>query len=772
MGSGLAFALHLQCGGVVLGRERVQRWQGNGRQSVMVSPRTRPIGVGVQRRPTRKTSSRFTVRAALSASERAKLVDEELEKETGGGGGDEAVKKTALTDDLDAAELASVYPLAAVVGQERIKLALLLASVNPRIGGICISGRRGTAKSVMARAIHALLPPIEIIKGSAYNEPPPLEIPEGMETEVIRAPFVQVPLNITEDRLVGSVDVEKSVQTGESVFQPGLLAKAHRGVLYIDEVNLLDENVANILINVISEGQVRVEREGISFVHDCKPLVIATYNPEEGDLRAHLLDRIAVVLSVDNEPLSMEERIEAVMQAAKYSDSATEFVEDLKEETEAMATNIVLAREYLKDIKLSTKQVEYLVTEASRAVCQGHRAELYAIEIARAAAALEGRDTVTADDLKLAVQLAIFPRALIPPDQQMQEPEPEMEQQPPPPPPSQDEEDEPDEKQEEQDEEDEDDQDEQEEPEDAPEIPEEFMFDPEDVAIDAELLNFSKNQKSGSSGGRGLIFSQDRGRYIKAMLPRGNVMRLAVDATLRASAPYQKGRRSRAPADSTRTVFVEESDMRIKKLARKAGSLIVFLVDASGSMALNRMNAAKGAAISLLTEAYQTRDKISLIPCQGERTEVLLPPTKSISMAKNRLETMPCGGGSPLAHGLMQAVRVGTNAQKTGDTGKVVVVCISDGRANIPLHVSEGEEREEKMDKKEMKEEILQLCTQIGSLGGFKLLCIDTENQFVSTGFAKEMAAAAMGTYHYIPKATQESVAQVAGNAIQSIRAM
>jgi magnesium chelatase subunit D len=191
-------------------------------------------------------------------------------------------------------------------------------------------------------------------------------------------------------------------------------------------------------------------------------------------------------------------------------------------------------------------------------------------------------------------------------------------------------------------------------------------------------------------------------------------------------------------------------------------------------MALNRMNAAKGAAIKLLAEAYQTRDKIALIPFQGDRAEVLLPPTKSISMARNRLETMPCGGGSPLAHGLMQCVRTGVNAQKSGDIGKVILVLISDGRANVPLHISEGEARREgddKMGKTELKDEVLNISRRIGALAGFSLLCIDTENKFVSTGVAREIAEAAGGSYHQLPKATEAAVAGVAGAAISAIRA-
>ena len=418
------------------------------------------------------------------------------------------------------------FPLAAITGHSLLKLSLLLAAVDPSLGGVIIAGGRGTGKSVLARGLHSLIPPIEIIDNElilekltdnkisfrpiSRNLDPTkpeewdknikqliakiigidyLSQIESIPSKVVQAPFIQVPIGITEDRLVGSIDVSASLNTGEQVFQPGVLAEAHRGVLYVDDINLLDDGIVNLILEATGREQNNIERDGLSLSHPCRSLLIATYNPEEGALRDHVLDRFAIVLSAD-QSIDNNQRVEITKSVLSHAENNIKFSEKWSEESDNLSTQLILARQWLKDVKITKEQITYLVNEALRGGVEGHRSELFAVKVAKANAALRGDENVNSDDLKVAVRLVILPRATqIPPqDDDIQPPPPE--DQSPPPPQSNKEDSEPESNDNEENQEEEQENSDGEE-DSTPDIPEEFILDPESCMVDPDLLLFS-----------------------------------------------------------------------------------------------------------------------------------------------------------------------------------------------------------------------------------------------------------------------------------------
>jgi magnesium chelatase subunit D len=679
------------------------------------------------------------------------------------------------------------FPMDLIVGENEIKQALLLTACNPQLGGVIVYGRRGSGKSCLARAIYRLLPTeIKRVKQSPYNVDPSNEHAvdtllqeslaksgkslQDLETEFIPTPLVNLPLNVMEDSLLGSVDLEASMESGKTIFSPGLLARAHRGILQVDDINLLDDETLSILFNVLSDGFVHVEREGLSVEYPCLPLFLATFNPEEGDLSEHFLDRVAISLPTTTEKLNTEERVRAVLNVEGYREKELS-LEAAEKEDERLRKTIVDAQRLLPKVEISHDQTLYLCREATRAQCEGQRAEIFATEIAKTSAALNGKTQVEAADLELGVLLAIVPRShLAEASEETVEEEPSYA-------PSSDQQEniEREDNEEEQEEESEESPEEQEEEEqEVIEIPEQFMFGVDATPIDPRILKFQKWSRKGKGGKASRIHNLQRGRFVKAVFPKGDWKKghIAIGATLRAAAPYQKIRRRYSKED--KLVYIRKDDFRIKRMSRKAGCLVVFVVDSSGSMALNRMGAAKGAAMSLLQEAYKSRDKICLVTFHGDRAEVLVPPTKSVALTKRRLEEMPCGGGSPLAHALETAVRTGLNELKVKkDIGRVVIVLLTDGRANVSLAVSAGEhilDEDTAKSRTFMKEEVIAIAKKLGGLADFNVVVIDTEDRFVGTGIARDIARASLGTYHALVHSDIASVSSIAMDAVEASR--
>ena len=637
----------------------------------------------------------------------------------------------------------SLYSFTAVVGKEQAKKALLIAFVNPKAGGLLIGGRKGTAKSVLARSTKELI-------GSKQ--------------------FIDLPLNVTEDMLFGSIDIEYAVSKGQKRFAPGILARANENILYIDEVNLLRQELLLAVLDANAAGLNQVERDGISFTHPVHLTVLATMNPEEGVLPQHILDRFGMYVDVEGEA-EIEHRVMIMRRALAYGSDVASFRKEYAESTQELATRIAAAIKLLPQIQLSDAMLILAAQMVSQALCAGHRAEIYLLEAAKALAALAGRSYVLPKDVEEAAQYVLPHRMRKPPEPQDQEPE-ENEQEsqeqneddsennddeaqddsldndnmPPPPLDNNEDDGAADDEQDENEHEQKDVQEPQHNNDRL--APEEQIADiDKSFRLPKMLLDLGKDRNIRRGSGKRSTTRTDlkQGRYVRAELPKAKVEDLAFDATIRAAAPFQKMRE-----DNGCALNIKPEDLRQKVREKRIGNTFLFAVDASGSMgARERMRAVKGAIFYMLQEAYQKRDRVGMIAFRRQKAEVLLPITRSVDLAQKCLAELPTGGKTPLADGLAMALQTLSMMNKHDSELAPILVLVTDGRANA-VEENGGDP----------VASALKMAERIGK-AKITSVVIDTESDFIKRGLAKRIAAAMGANYYTLQRLSKDSIIRI-----------
>ncbi|MFG3298336.1 VWA domain-containing protein [Micromonospora chersina] len=657
----------------------------------------------------------------------------------------------------------TTYPFSAVLGMDEMRLALLLNAVSPAVGGVLVRGEKGTAKSTAVRALAGLLPPVDRVAACRFACDPVAPDPDcpdgphpaGSAAERRPARLVELPVGAAEDRVVGSLDLEKALAEGVRAYEPGLLAAAHRGVLYVDEVNLLHDHLVDLLLDAAAMGRCHVEREGVSVSHAARFLLVGTMNPEEGELRPQLLDRFGLTVEVaaSRDPAV---RAEVVRRRLAADADPAGFNAGWAEADAEVARRVAAARRRLPRVALPDAALRQIAEVCAAFDVDGMRADIVTARTAVAHAAWQGRDRVTADDVRVAARLALPHRRRRDPfdtpgldEQRLDEALRQAREQHP--------DDDPDGG-----------------PDgspgpdggpgggpgpdggagggpgggfggsgadDGPEgsggaepagpgrsargkggaggrdrsgssddagrpgSPDDGRGTGRDGRWPANGRTGGRPEDAGSAEGRpGTVAVPDRGlrarlftapgvgegvpgrrsrartgrgRTTGARVPAGRAGALHLPATVRAAAPHQAARgRGGGP------LRLRPSDVREAVREGREGNLVLFVVDASGSMgARERMSAVKGAVLALLTDAYQRRDKVAVVAFRGTGAQTLLPATSSVLAASTRLAELPTGGRTPLAEGLLAAADLLRVERLRDPKRRPLVLVVTDGRA-------------------------------------------------------------------------------------------
>jgi magnesium chelatase subunit D len=537
----------------------------------------------------------------------------------------------------------ATYPFSAIVGHDRLRLALLLCAVRPEIGGVLIRGEKGTAKSTAVRGLAHVL------------------------AEVDGASLVELPIGATEDRVVGSLDLQKVLRDGEHAFQPGLLARAHGGVLYVDEVNLLHDHLVDVILDAAAMGRVHVERDGVSHSHEASFVLIGTMNPEEGELRPQLLDRFGLTVDVQASR-DVDVRADVIRQRMAFEADPAAFAQRYAEADAELVRRVAAARLLVGDVALPDNELRRIAALCAAFDVDGMRADLVVARTAVAHAAWRGASTVEEEDIRVAAELALPHRrrrdpfddpgldqdqldeAMAQAGESADEPEPDPDPDPPGGGSSEGSE---------------------------SSVPEHNSnAHPRPSAAPSPVFRTRALVVPGVGEGAPGRRSRARNRTGKAISPTaepGAGHGVHVFGTLLAAAGRQlRPGRPRPEPDDVRRAIREGRE----------GNLVIFVVDASGSMAArDRMSAVSGATLSLLRDAYQRRDKVAVITFRQQDAQLVLPPTSSVHIASRRLARFDTGGKTPLAQGLLVARDVVVREKARDRARRSLVVVLTDGRA-------------------------------------------------------------------------------------------